>query len=136
MSRTGQYGVPDDYVAMAEHICPVCGVKHTYNTEILINKYLRSIPKDKRITGYGMCEEHQKLFDEGFVAMVEVSNGEDGDALSQENAIRTGNLCHLRRTVFNEVFNTQIPDDLPMVFIGIGVIEQLQAMEAKEETKH
>ena len=113
------------HVAIAEHICPICSNKHTHNTEILIHKRLKDIPKDKRITGYSLCEEHQELADKGYIALVEASNGTEGGTLTLQNAERTGRLVHVKRDVFNDLFNVEAPD-LGMIFVGVGVIAHLE----------
>lgn len=120
--------IPDDYVAMAEHICPICGVKHTHDTEILIHKNLRSIPKDQRVTGWGLCEEHDKLHKDGFVALVATKPPATGDTLKIKDAIRTGDIAHLRRTAAADIFGRDFPMDLPMVFVELEVITMLKSM--------
>ena len=116
------------HVAMAKKICDVCGVVHEFNTEILIHKQLKDIDPDKTITGYGLCEEHQKLFDEGYIALVaanvlasEVKNG----IVKREDTQPTGELAHVRRTVFNKMFDTQVDDGLPLVYVEPEVIKML-----------
>lgn len=119
----------NDFVAMAEHVCPICGIKHTYGTEILLHKQLKKIPKDQRVTGYGLCEEHQKLLDDGYIALVAVNNAPtqaDNAVLKVENADRTGDILHLRKTIFNEMFNTTISDEQKFVFIDKEVCEILK----------
>lgn len=113
---------------MAKKICDVCGVVHEFNTEILIHKQLKDIDPDKTITGYGLCEEHQKLFDEGYIALVaanvlasEVKNG----IVKREDTQPTGELAHVRRTVFNKMFDTQVDDGLPLVYVEPEVIKML-----------
>lgn len=126
----------NDFVAMAEHICPICGCKHTHNTEVLIDKHLREIPEDKRVTGYGLCEEHQKLFDDGFVALIPVTNipTEDTNAtLNFNDADRIGGFIHLRKTVFNDIFNTEVSAEQELVFVDKEVCDMLIKMN--ENTK-
>ncbi len=66
-------------------------------------------------TGWGLCPEHQKLADDGFVALVECdphrSGSQAGGRMKPEQAYRTGRLAHLRRTVFAQVFNVPIADE-------------------------
>jgi len=50
--------------------------------------------------------------------------------MKPEQAYRTGRMAHLRRAVFAQVFNVPIADEQACVFVGPGVIEQLQAMAA------
>jgi len=85
------------------------------------------------ITGWGLCPEHQKLSDAGFVTLVECDpqrSGSQAGRIKPEQAYRTSRLVHLRRAVFAQVFNVPIADDQPCVFVEPGVIERLQAMVA------
>lgn len=82
-----------------------------------------------------MCPEHQKLSDDGFVALVECDPQRSGTpaggaSVKPEQAYRTGRLAHLKREVFARVFNVPIADKQPCVFVEPGVIEQLQSMAA------
>jgi len=83
-------------------------------------------------TGWGLCPEHQKLSDDGFVALVECdpqrSGSQAGGRMKPEQVYRTGRLAHLRRTVFAQLFNVPIADEQACVFVEPGVIEQLQSM--------
>ena len=85
-------------------------------------------------TGWGLCPEHQKLADDGFVALVECDpqrSGSQADGrMKPEQAYRTGRLAHLRRTVFAQVFNVPIADEQACVFVEPGVIDHLQSMTA------
>ena len=116
------------HVAMAKKICEVCGIVHEFNTEILIHRQLKDIDPDKTITGFGLCEEHQQKFDEGYIALVAAnvlaSEVRDGN-VKREDAQPTGELAHVRRTVFNDLFNTQVDDNLPLVFVEPNVIKML-----------
>jgi hypothetical protein len=123
------------HVSLEQKQCMVCGIIYDsgailFDTRIRNGKLMESL-EHNTVTGYGLCEEHQKLFDDGFIALVECSNTNVKDTLTQENAIRTGQICHLKRTVANDIFNVALPKDLPMVFIEVGVIEKIQAMTEK-----
>ena len=111
------------HVALAEHICEICGSKHTHNTEILIHKQLRDIPEDKRVTGFGLCKEHDALFQKGFLALVGAVPPEKGNRLQIEEAVRTGAIIHIKRELFNERFDAEVPESLPMVFVDDEVVE-------------
>ncbi|MGB4928134.1 MAG: ATPase [Giesbergeria sp.] len=118
------------HVSMEQHVCLVCGV--TFDTgAILLDKRLRASMERCTTTGWGLCAEHQKLADDGFVALVECDpqrSGSPGGSLKPEQAYRTGRLAHLKRHVFATVFNVPIEANQPCVFVEPGVIEQLEAM--------
>ena len=122
------------HVSLERRVCLVCGT--AFDTgNILLDKCLRASLERHRSTGWGLCDEHRRLFDEGFVALVECDPERSGkptgtDRLKPEAAYRTGRLAHLKREVFTGVFNVPLAADQPCVFVAPGVIEQLQGMVA------
>jgi len=120
------------HVSLERHVCLVCGV--TYDTgNLLLDKRLRASMERYTTTGWGLCAEHQKLSDNGFVALVECDPQRSGSPagggrLKPEQAYRTGKLAHLKRHVFAEMFNVPIEANQPCVFVEPGVIEQLASM--------
>jgi hypothetical protein len=126
------------HVSLEQHVCLVCGA--TFDTgAILLDKRLRASMARHTTTGWGLCAEHQKLSDDGFVALIECDPQRSGsssgaDRLKPEQAYRTGRLAHLKRDVFARVFNVPITADQPCVFVEPGVIERLQSMMAPPPT--
>ena len=122
------------HVSLERHVCLVCGV--AYDTgNLLLDKRLRASMERHTTTGWGLCPEHQKLADDGFVALVECDPQRSGSPsgaarMKPEQAYRTGRLAHLKRNVFAKVFNVPIEANQPCVFVEPGVIEQLQSMVA------
>ena len=122
------------HVSLERHVCLVC--RTAFDTgNILLDKRLRASLESHTSTGWGLCDEHRRLFDEGFVALVECDPERSGkptgtDRLKPEAAYRTGRLAHLKREAFAGVFNVQLAADQPCVFVEPGVIEQLQGMVA------
>ena len=120
------------HVSVEQHLCLVCVV--TFDTgRILLDRRLRASMKRHMTTGWGLCPEHQKLSDDGFVALVECDPQGNGlpaadTILKPEQAYRTGRLAHLRREMFAQVFNVPIAADQSCVFVEPGVIEKLQTM--------
>ncbi|MFJ5398580.1 ATPase [Pectobacterium sp. CHL-2024] len=120
------------HVSLEQRVCLVCGT--TFDTGcILLDKRLRASMKQHTTTGWGLSTEHQRLFDEGYVALVECDPQRSGilseeRRLKPENAYRTGQLEHVKRTVSTELFSTEIADSQACVFVGPGVIELLQTM--------
>ncbi|MBN9408167.1 ATPase [Variovorax sp.] len=122
------------HVSLEQHVCLVCGVAFDTGT-ILLDKRLRASMALHTPTGWGLCPEHQKLSDEGFVALVECDPQRSGSPsgnghMKPEQAYRTGRLAHLKRDVFAKVFNVPIASNQPCVFVEPGVIEQLQSRVA------
>lgn len=121
------------HVSLEQHVCLVCGTSFDTGA-ILLDRRLRASMGRFTATGWGLCPEHQKLFDDGFVALIECdpqrSGAQAGGRLRPEQAYRTGKVAHLRRSVFVNVFNAPIDDKQACVFIEPGVIDQLQSMTA------
>ena len=125
------------HVSLEQHVCLVCG--SSFDTgSILLDRRLRATMEHHTTTGWGLCPEHQRLFSEGFVALVECdpqhSDVPSGDGrMKPEQAYRTGRLAHLKRGAFAQMFNASIAVDQPCVFVEPGVIERLQSMVAPAE---
>lgn len=122
------------HVSLEQHVCLVCGTRFDTGA-VLLYRRLRASMERHTATGWGLCPEHQKLSDEGFVALVECDPQRSGSPagggrVKPEQAYRTGRLAHLKREAFAQVFNVPIAADQPCVFVEPGVIEQLQTMTA------
>ena len=120
------------HVSLEQHVCLVCGTAFDTGA-ILLDKRLRASMERHTATGWGLCPEHQKLADDGFVALVECDPQRSGTPsgsglMKPDQAYRTGRLAHLKRDAFARVFNVPVAAEQPCVFVELGVIEQLQAM--------
>lgn len=127
------------FVAMEKNVCLVCG-KVFDSGAILVHKRLQNIREKDAITGWGLCEEDQAMYDKGYIALVgidpEKSNASVGSNIRPQDAFRTGSLAHLRRSVCGQVFNVTLPDDIPAIFVEDGVIEKLKTMVTPEESSN
>ena len=97
-----------ELVSMGQHLCSVCGQPFD-SGEILIakriNKQGGSNLEQKTVTGYGLCEAHQKLYDEGYLALVEAKDpGAGADRMKQADAYRLGRVAHVRFSKAEEMF--------------------------------
>lgn len=125
------------HVSLERRVCLVCGMSFDTGC-ILLQKRLRASLAPQTTTGWGLCVEHQQLFDQGFVALVECDPERSGrrsacEGMQPDQAYRTGRLAHLRRSVFAEVFNVPIEAERAMVFVEPGVIERIEAMTGPAE---
>lgn len=124
------------YVSMEQKQCLVCGTVYDSGNILLdtriVNGKLRQSMERNTVTGYGLCPEHQELFDKGYIALVEATSPSHGANLKPEDAIRTGTVCHLKREAADHIFNIPLDSKLPMVFVEPGVIGKLQAMTEKK----
>lgn len=117
------------HVSLEQRQCVVCGC--TYNTgAVLLHKRLAKTLEEHTLTGQGLCPEHQKLFDEGYIALIEVdpelSRPMPNGNLTLETARRIGTIIHMRREVFKRTFTTPIRDDTPFVFVDPAVVTLLK----------
>lgn len=103
---------------MEQHRCVVCGMNYDTGA-VLLHKHMKPDLERYTLTGNGLCPEHRKLYEEGYVALVEVS---------EDRKYRTGNVAHVRRSVAEEIFNVPIGENVPVVHAEVGVLEKLAAM--------
>jgi hypothetical protein len=124
------------YVSMEQHICVVCGKAFDTNA-ILLDKRLKDSMEQHTITGWGMCEEHEQLRVDGYVALVGVDESKSkisGSAIKPADAYRTGNIAHIRMAVWEQVFNFPAPDR-KVAFVQdevIDILKQRMAQDANE----
>lgn len=109
------------HVGMGFHLCPVCGHKH--DEVVLLDRGLRNSLEKENFLGWSLCPEHQKLFDDDFIALIETRNSSN----NLKDADRTGNLAHVRADAFIQVFG-QTPPPGKLVFVEEGVLAKLEGM--------
>ncbi len=120
------------HVSLEQHVCMVCGVTFDTGT-ILLDRRLRASMEQRTTIGWGLCAEHQKLADDGYVALIECapqrsSVPSGATHMKPEQALRTGSIAHVKREVFARLFDVPIAADQPCVFVESGMIEQLQSL--------
>ncbi|KSQ24935.1 ATPase, partial [Pseudomonas aeruginosa] len=118
------------HVSLEQHVCLVCGT--TFDTgNLLLDRRLRQSMAMHTTTGWGLCTEHQRMFSEDFVALVECDpqrSGNPSGHLNPEQAYRTGRVAHVKREVFARLFDVPIIDQQAFVFVEPGVIDHLQTL--------
>lgn len=123
------------YVSMEHQICVICGAEFQTNS-ILLDKRLKDSMEPTTVTGYGLCPEHQKLHDEGYIALIAVdealsTNKPKNNVIKGLNGIhRTGAVAHVRREVAKNIFNCALPEG-PFMYCEPEVISMLEKMQAK-----
>jgi hypothetical protein len=110
-----------NFVALEKAVCPVCGTLHETGA-VFLHRHLHNIPKADTVTRYALCPEHKRLEDEGYIALVEA----ESRPATLADAVRTGNILHIKRDIWGGVFNTPCPDG-PMVFAEMGTVDKIQA---------
>jgi hypothetical protein len=116
---------------MAQHQCPLCLA--LFDTgEILLRKDLRQVLNPKTTTGHSLCPACTTHKNNGFIGLVETRDANNGRTTVGLDVPRTGNYAHLRREVFEHVFNVPCPE-MDFIFVEPGVLEKLQALQAPEQ---
>ena len=109
------------YVTLEQHVCPVC--LKTFDTgNLLLDDKLRDVFEKYTVTGYGLCEEHKKVVEDGYVILVEVME----PPKKGQDPYRTGNTAYLKRHVAKDIFPDIDVQDV--FFVEIGVLDKLREM--------
>lgn len=120
------------HVSLEQRVCLVCGT--TFDTgSVLLDRRLRASMERHTATGWGLCAEHQRLFDDGYIALVECDPQRSGlptagDKLKPEQAYRTGRLAHVRREAFARLFNMEVRAGQACVFVDPEAIDWLHGI--------
>lgn len=124
------------YVSVEVKVCEVCGSEWETNS-LLLDRRLKESMESKTITGYGLCPEHQKLHDEGYIALIAIdeslsTNKPKNNVIRGLDGVhRTGAVAHVRREVAKNIFNCEIPEG-PFMYCDPEVISMLEKMQAKD----
>lgn len=120
------------HVAMEQRLCLVCG-RHYETGSILLDKRMSPVFGRYAVTGWGLDPEHQKLFNDGYVAFVGINEHKSGKepdgSIKPDHAYRTGLIAHVKREVLPNLIKTPIADDLPFIFCEDSVIKALGEMQ-------
>ena len=122
------------YVSMETKQCLVCAKE--FNVGILLDRRLSDSLEPKTLTGYGLCDEHNELFEDGYIALIGIdeskSTVETNGNILPENAYRTGSVAHVKYSVLKGFFNITISKSLPVIFVEDAVIDKLKECTAIE----
>ena len=119
------------HVSLEQRVCIVC--RNTYETgALLLDRRSRPSMQAHTTTGWGLCPEHKKLHDDGFIALIECDAEKSGrpaagSNVRPEDAYPTGVVAYLKRERLGQVFNIPIDPNLPCMFVETGVIDRLKA---------
>ncbi len=116
------------HVGMGFSVCPICGAKH--DEVVLLDQRLRQSLTQHEFMGWALCPEHEAMRAE-YLALVEVEGQPTGTGHEQlAKAKRTGEICHVKREAVPHIFNVEVPEDLPLIFVEQGTIAKLKEMTA------
>lgn len=110
------------FVSMEQQQCIVCGA--IYDTgSLLLDKRLKPSLEPKTVTGTGLCPAHQKLKDEGYIALIE---------LERENGPRTGTYVHIKAEVWPDIFK-EPPPPKGVAFVDPQVVKLLAKIQHPDD---
>lgn len=118
------------HVGMGYQVCPVCYKKH--DETVLLDRRLRNTLERDNFTGFSLCDEHRAMTGE-YLAIVEAEAPTNRKSIQMSDAKPTGRYAHIRRSRVKDVFNVDIPDDLDLIYVEVGVIDKLQGMAPAAE---
>ena len=123
------------HVSLEQRTCLVCGKIHETGT-ILLDRRLQSTLDRHTVTGYGLCEEHEKMHKEGFIALIECDPAKSDAPDTKGNlkpwqVFRTGVVIFLRREAFLRLFDIPESETLsPCVFVEPAVTQHIKSQVA------
>lgn len=106
------------HVSMEQHECVACGTRYDTGS-ILFDRRLKDSMESKTVTGLGLCPEHQKQVDEGYILLVEAEQ-------MHGKTRRLGRIAALRAECWGDFFNVPAPPK-GVCFVQSEVINQLEA---------
>lgn len=123
------------FVSLEKAICPICNKEHNFNCGIVIDEKLQPRFNRETITHIGMCEEHQKYLDNGYIYIIEIDESKSSfknnnkNTLSLEDAYKTGRYCMLKKEIAIDIFDKK---DIPnIIFSNNELMDQLENMYNK-----
>jgi hypothetical protein len=128
-SKIRRYMSDKSYVSMERKKCIIDGNDYDTNS-ILLDRRLKDSMERYTTTGWGLCPQCESKTEE-YLALVEIDPDKSGTKAGQhiqpEEAYRTGNIIHIRRTVAKDIFNIPV-SSLPVVFIDSEVSAKIKSM--------
>lgn len=117
------------FVTLEQNVCPICTkVFETGNllmdTRIRNGKLMETFDK-YTVTGYSICEECQKMVDEGRVALVEINEPSDPNNLTLDNVDRTGKIGWVKREAVQQLI-PEFPEDKFMCYVENGFFKEME----------
>jgi hypothetical protein len=118
------------HVTMEQRCCLVC--KNAFDTgNILLDTRMRETFDSHTVVGWGLCPAHQKLFDQGYVALIEVADQEGmNKPVTPETASYLGRVAHIKRSAYDRIFKgAPLKDNQAIAFAGPAVMDMLAELE-------
>lgn len=115
------------YVTMETRRCLICGNEYSTGA-LLLDKRVRPIFEKTTCTGWGMCDEHAKAVQEGFVGLVEVDESKSeskGDKIMPDGAYRTGRVLLIKREALQRGLTFKLGDDTKVMFVSQAALAKM-----------
>jgi len=121
------------HVGMEARICIVCGEQ--YDTGIIfLDKRLRNTLEHHNVTGTGICPEHQKYIDDGYIILVGVdperSTIGENQTVKPTNAYRTGSVAFMKADLWDDFTEMPRPPDA-IAYVEDEIISLLNDINEK-----
>lgn len=114
------------YVTMERRVCVVCAQAYETGALLMSQRMLKRF-NEFTTTGWGMCPEHQKLADDGYVALIEIDADRSDSPPTVDGAYRLGHVAHVRRSAWAELFNGEPPEH-GVTFVDTETLDTLRGM--------
>lgn len=119
------------HVGMGAYICPVCTKKH--DEVVLIDKRLRKTLTKDEMMGFELCEEHKKLKDDDYIALVGIDDLKSTLPYDIATVYRTGKIAHIRTHVYEKIFDNTLPNNaFNIAFCDDEVFEKISAIPVRK----
>lgn len=120
------------YVSMEQAVCPVCCQKFDTGS-ILMDTRVQDTLEPTTVTGWALCPEHERLHEDGFVALISIDPEKSGGPpFKLDTVYRTGAIMHIRRTAYANIFGQT--EERPFVFADDELLDRLN--ELYQHAKH
>lgn len=104
------------HVSLEQRLCLVCGLGFDTGV-ILLERRLRQSMKRHTLTSWGLCDAHRKLFEDGFVALIECDPQRSAVPADQDHTMRPEQA----------VAYGAAPFSLSLFFLCLGCVARRQA---------
>lgn len=125
--------IEKSFVTVEQKSCVVCG-KSFDTGAVLLDRRMTNKFERETVTGYGLCQPHQKLHDTGYVAFVSVDPdrcASSDHAIQPQDAYRTGDIAHLKRSVAKQITGISAEQmKFPVMFIDDVLMLELKTFVA------
>jgi hypothetical protein len=118
------------HTSMENVICQVCGKPHIFNCGVVLDKRAKGYMGNDIPTKYELCENCSKLFEKGYIALVEIDKDKSIGTFTESackigDAYRTSRVIHVKRETYNKIMRNHINPKYSLVFIDIELYNHI-----------